>query len=117
RCGGRVGRWIGRRQEPSPERPTQVGTMTQSYKRIVGLGAAGALLFALVLSAAGQPPSDEARQLAEKAQEQALAKKYDQAAATIKKALQLEPRNDLYLARASLYEMKDGKYAAGFEYA
>src|SRR5204863_87389 len=57
------------------------------------------------------------KQLAEKAQELAKEKKYDQAIASMKKAIELAPRNDLYLAMVSDYELNAGKFAAGHEHA
>jgi tetratricopeptide (TPR) repeat protein len=59
----------------------------------------------------------EAKQLAEKSQELAKDKKFDQAIASMKKAIELTPRNDLYIATLSDYELKAGKFTDGLEHA
>jgi tetratricopeptide (TPR) repeat protein len=86
------------------------------HNRIVLLGAA-VLTLASIPPAYGQSAAEEARQLAEKAQERAKAEKFDEAITLMKKALQLDPRNDEHLGRASLYEFKAGKFAEGLEHA
>jgi tetratricopeptide (TPR) repeat protein len=79
------------------------------------------LLVALVLASAsfafGQDNSEEAQKLVEQAQELAKAQKFAEALPLMKKAIQLAPRNDLYLAMVSDYELKAGKYADGVEHA
>src|SRR5690242_14308785 len=81
--------------------------------RTAVLGAAGALALAAVLSASGQDAPDEAQQLVQQAQDLVKAQKYDQAVDALKKAVQLAPRNDLYLATLSDAELKAGRYADG----
>jgi tetratricopeptide (TPR) repeat protein len=79
-----------------------------------------ACLFALapVLSAFSQTAQEkEAQELVAKAQEMGKAQKYDEAIALMKKAIQLAPRNDLYLALTSDLEYKAGKFADGAEHA
>lgn len=66
---------------------------------------------------AGQPAADNAKDLVAKAQEQAKAKKFDEAILLMHKAIQLAPQNDLYLAMTSDYEFKAGKFAAGLQHA
>jgi tetratricopeptide (TPR) repeat protein len=79
--------------------------------------AAGALALAGVLSAPGQDAGDEAAKLVQQAQELARDKKFDQAAALLRKAVDLAPRNDQYLAVLSDCEYKSGRYADGLEHA
>jgi tetratricopeptide (TPR) repeat protein len=55
--------------------------------------------------------------LAAQAQERAQAKDFEGAIALIKKASALAPRNDLYLALTSDYELKAGKFADGVRHA
>src|SRR5260370_37175636 len=76
---------------------------TMKYNRIL-LGIATVLALVFVPSDFGQASADEAKQLFQQAQEMAKAQKFDQAITTLKKALQLAPNNDLYLAHASNYE-------------
>jgi tetratricopeptide (TPR) repeat protein len=85
--------------------------------RTVVLGAAGALALAAVLSASGQDAPDEAKQLVQQAQEMVKAQKYDEAVDALKKAVQVAPRNDLYLATLSDAELKAGRYADGLGHA
>src|SRR5262249_58646815 len=75
----------------SSRRTTQVATMI--HNRIVGLGAAGVLGLASVLTAFGQESTDEAKQLVERAQELAKAEKFDEAARLMRQALRLDPRH------------------------
>jgi len=86
------------------------------HNRIVGLSAA-VLALVSALPAFGQGSADEARQLAEKAQELAKDEKFAEAAETMARALWLDPRNDQLLGRASLYEFKAGKFAEGLRHA
>src|SRR3989442_14763212 len=74
-------------------------------------------LFALTLPVRGQDAEQEAKQLAQKAQELGQAQKYDEAITAMKKAVQLAPKNDLYLAMTSDYEFKAGRFADGVEHA
>jgi transglutaminase-like putative cysteine protease len=77
-----------------------------------------AILHALPCSAAfGQGSNVQAKTLADKAQEQALAKDYPQAIGLMKKAIVLAPSNDAYLAMTSEFELQAGKYADGLEHA
>src|SRR5436309_2525589 len=85
--------------------------------RIVVLGAAGAVVLACVLAAAGQDASDEAQQLYQQAQDLVKAQKFDQAVEAMTKAVRLAPRNDLYLATLGDCEFKAGKFADGVEHA
>jgi tetratricopeptide (TPR) repeat protein len=61
--------------------------------------------------------TEEAKQLVDKAKELAKEKKLDQAIAAMHKAIKLDPKNDVYLATASDYELKAGKYADGLKHA
>ncbi len=65
----------------------------------------------------GQEGPEQEAKLVQKAQELAGAKQFEQAVATMNKALQFAPRNDLYLAMTSEYEYKAGAFAAGLEHA
>src|SRR4029077_9706021 len=65
----------------------------------------------------GQDGESQAKQLVAKAQELAGAKDFVEAIAFMKKAVALAPRNDLYLAMTSDYELKAGKFADGVEHA
>jgi tetratricopeptide (TPR) repeat protein len=85
--------------------------------RTVVLGAAGVLALVCVLSAPGQDAGDEAKQLVQQAQDLAKDKKFEEAAAALRKAVRLAPRNDEYLAVLSDYEFKSGQYADGLEHA
>lgn len=80
------------------------------------LGVAFLVLVPL-LSALGQNSADEAKQLFQQAQDLAKAEKFDAAISALKKALPLAPRNDLYLATISHYELKAGRFANGLEHA
>src|SRR5262249_26834049 len=86
-----------------------------SRNRTLFLAAAGVL--ALVLSASGQDSPDDEKKLVQQAQELAKENKLDEAAAVMKKAIRLAPKNDLYLAVTSQFEFKAGKYADGAEHA
>jgi tetratricopeptide (TPR) repeat protein len=86
-------------------------------RSIVMHGVVGILALALARPAPGQDAEAEARKSAEEAVELAKGKKLDEAIAAMKKAIELAPRNDLYLARASDYEMQAGKFADGLEHA
>lgn len=86
-----------------------------SYHTLVFLGAA--CLLVPGLPARGQDAEQEAKQLAQKAQELGQAQKFDEAITAMKKAVQLAPRNDLYLAMTSDYEFKAGRFADGLEHA
>jgi hypothetical protein len=68
-------------------------------------------------SARGADAAEDAQKLAQQAQELAKAEKFDQAIDAMKKASQLAPSNDLYLATTSDYELKAGKYTDGIEHA
>jgi transglutaminase-like putative cysteine protease len=70
-----------------------------------------------VLPVFGQDAEQEAKQLVQKAQELAKEQKFDQAIDAMKKAVQLAPRSDLYLAMTSDFEQKAGRYADGIEHA
>jgi tetratricopeptide (TPR) repeat protein len=61
--------------------------------------------------------SDEAKQLVDKAKELVKANKLEEAVAAMHKAIKLDPKNDLYWATASDYELKAGKYADGLKHA
>lgn len=61
--------------------------------------------------------TEQAQQIVEKAQALAEEKKLDQAIELMKKAIALDPTNDLYLAMASDYEYKAEKFADGLEHA
>jgi tetratricopeptide (TPR) repeat protein len=71
----------------------------------------GVLALAFAPSALGQ--DDDARKVFQQAQDLAKDKKYDEALPLVKKAVELDPQNDLYRATASEYELKVGKYADG----
>src|SRR6266542_5024392 len=105
-----------RSEAPGRAREALNAERTMKHNRIVLFGA-GVLALASALTAFGESAAEEARQLAEKAQERAKAEKFDEALTLMKKALQLDPRNDEHLGRASLYEFKTGKYADGLEHA
>jgi tetratricopeptide (TPR) repeat protein len=74
-------------------------------------------ILALARPVLGQDAAAEARQLAEKADQLAREKKLEEAVAAARKAIQLAPKDDRYLALASEYEMRAGKYADGLEHA
>jgi len=57
--------------------------------------------------------AEDDKQLFQKAQELAKDEKFDEAIAALKKAVELAPRNHLYLATLSDVELKAGKYADG----
>jgi tetratricopeptide (TPR) repeat protein len=80
---------------------------------------ATALLLTFVTSPVsfGDSADAQAKQLAAKAQELAQVKDFEGAIAHMKKAVALAPRNDLYLAMTSDYELKAGKFADGLEHA
>ncbi len=80
-------------------------------------GLAGLLVLSAVLAVPAQDPAEEAKQLAQKAQEAAQSKQFEQAVGLMKKAIQLAPRNDLYLAQASDFELKAGNFSDGLEHA
>jgi tetratricopeptide (TPR) repeat protein len=84
------------------------------------LARAAVWLWALALAAPalGQSPGESgAESLVREAQEMAKAKKYEEAADLMKQAVSLEPSNHLYLAMASDYELKAGKFADGLAHA
>jgi tetratricopeptide (TPR) repeat protein len=60
---------------------------------------------------------EEAKQLVEKAKEQAKTNKLDEAIAAMRKAIQLDPKNDLYLGMVSDFELRAGKFADGLKHA
>jgi tetratricopeptide (TPR) repeat protein len=75
----------------------------------------------LVLGGAGtgfgdEDPKEELQRLLRQAQEQAAAKKFAEAAGTMKKVLKLAPKNHLYLAVASDWERQAGNYAEALKY-
>jgi transglutaminase-like putative cysteine protease len=80
-------------------------------------GTAAILALAWALSAFGQDAAGDADKHFKEAQELAKGQKFDEAIAAIKKAIELAPRNDLYLATASDYEFRAGRYADGLEHA
>ncbi len=94
-------------------RIAQVNTMNHNVFAIL----ATACLVVLCPLVSGQEATEEAKQLFEKAQELAKAKQFDKAIDSMKKAIQLAPRNDFYLATASDFELKSGQYAEGLEHA
>jgi tetratricopeptide (TPR) repeat protein len=87
------------------------------YRNCIAVLSAGILALACVRPAPGADNADEAKQLVQQAQELAKAQKLDEAVAAVKKAIHLDPANDLYLATASDYELKAGKFADGVEHA
>jgi hypothetical protein len=80
------------------------------------IGVAGVLLLALG-SVGGQEAGSEAARQVEEAKKLAVAGRFEDAVATMKKALDLEPKNDLYLALASDFERQAGRYADGLAHA
>jgi transglutaminase-like putative cysteine protease len=83
--------------------------------RSIVLAAIGIL--ALLPSARAQVASDEPQRLFEQAQGLAKSEKFDEAVVVMQKVLRLAPRNDRYLATASHYELKAGKFTDGLEHA
>jgi tetratricopeptide (TPR) repeat protein len=59
----------------------------------------------------------DAQKLVQEAAQLARDKKYDEAVAAIRKALQSEPRNDRFLGVASEIELRAGRFADGVEHA
>jgi tetratricopeptide (TPR) repeat protein len=86
-------------------------------KRILWLvpGVVGVLLV-LVAPGRSQGPSEEGKQLLQKALELAKDKKAEEALALAQKALALQPKNDLFLAYASQFARQAGRYAEGLDY-
>jgi tetratricopeptide (TPR) repeat protein len=97
-------------------RQAYTGVATMNRNRIVGL-VAGVLVLAGAYSVLGADGAEEAKQLVQQAQELVKAQKFDEAVAVMKKAIQLDPANDLVLATASDCELKAGKFADGMEHA
>jgi hypothetical protein len=78
------------------------------------------VLAACVCALVGEVRGDafeEAQKLVKEAEEQARDKKYDEAVATVHKALQLLPRDDRVLMVASEIERRASRYADGVEHA
>src|SRR5262245_17696426 len=75
------------------------------------------LLASGLLFLAPDSPDQEAKHHYEKAQELTKSQKFEEAVASLKKAVELAPRNDIFLATLSDAEFKVGKYADGVEHA
>jgi transglutaminase-like putative cysteine protease len=86
-------------------------------RNCIVLLAAGALLLASAPAAPAQDNSDEAQRLFRQGQDLVKSEKYDQALDALKKAVQLAPSNDLFLATLSDCEFKAGHFADGLEHA
>jgi tetratricopeptide (TPR) repeat protein len=71
----------------------------------------------LIHASRGQDGAADAKQLVAKAKDLADAKDFAAAAVQMKKAVALDPKNDLYLAMTGDYELKAGNFAAGLEHA
>src|SRR2546428_49841 len=65
----------------------------------------------------GAAKEGEAERLVDSAKKFAAAKKFTEAASTMKRALALAPKNDLYLALASDFEREAGLFADGLAHA
>jgi tetratricopeptide (TPR) repeat protein len=74
------------------------------------------LAFALAVPSVGRGQEDAGKLFAQ-AQQQQKDGKLDEALGTIKKAIQLDPKNDRYLAFASNVARLAGKYAEGVQFA
>src|SRR5436305_896797 len=86
-------------------------------KRNVFLVLAAACALVLAGPGLGRDAAQDAADLAQKAEALALEKKYDESIALMRKAIDLEPRNDRYLGLASQIEQRAGRYAEGLEHA
>src|SRR5262245_8457935 len=64
-----------------------------------------------------QEPQADAKQFVAKAQELAKAKDFAGAAAQMQQAVALEPKNDVYLAVTSDFELKARRFNEGLEHA
>lgn len=73
----------------------------------------------LVLLCAGPAlaQSEDAKKLFQQGQELVKEQKFDEAIVALKKAIEAEPRNDLYIATLSDAAFKAGRYAEGLEHA
>jgi len=87
--------------------------MKHSFLAILGAN----LYFFLPLALGQDAGEQEAKELVAKAQELAKAKELVQAIPLMKKAIQLAPKNDQYLAFLSDFEMKADQFADGLEHA
>jgi tetratricopeptide (TPR) repeat protein len=82
------------------------------------LGVSAVLVLAYAASSFGQDDTGaEAQKLFEQAQGLAKEKKLTEAISAMRKAVELAPRNDKYLAVLSDLEREGGKYAEGLEHA
>jgi tetratricopeptide (TPR) repeat protein len=100
-------------RERDPERKEGRPMRSRSFGSV---GVACLLLLALG-SVGGQETQSEAARHIEDAQKLAAAGKLDEAVAAVKKALDLEPKNDLYLALASDFERQAGLFSDGLAHA
>jgi hypothetical protein len=75
------------------------------------------LLLVGVTVLAQDTAEQEAKQLAQKAQDLVKSQKFEEAVASLKKAAELMPKNDVYLGMLSDVEFKAGKHADGVEHA
>ncbi len=75
------------------------------------------LLFFALASPALTAPDEEAAKLAEEAKKLAADGKFAEAVAQMKKAVELAPKNDLYLAVTADFAGHAGKYDEAVSYA